>query len=60
MKRIIELDEEDIKKLISEKYGVNPKDIEWDCEKPDPYDYRDAGFVIFKFEDVKNDGNVER
>lgn len=27
MKRIIELDEEDIKKLISEKYGVNPKDI---------------------------------
>lgn len=55
MKRIIELDEEDIKDLISEKYGVDPKDIQWDCEKPDPYDYRDAGFVIFKFEEAKNE-----
>ena len=54
MKRIIELDEEDIKKLISEKYGVNPKDIEWDCEKPDRSYYQDDGFVIFKFEETNN------
>ena len=55
MKRIIELDEEDIKKLISEKYGVNPKDIAWDCGKPDSSYYQDDGFVIFKFEERKND-----
>lgn len=53
MKRIIELDEEDIKKLISEKYGVEPKDIEWDCSEPSSSFYKDDGFVVFKFEEAE-------
>ena len=51
MKRIIELDEEDIKKLISEKYGVKPKDIDWECGERSSSFYEDDGFVVFKFEE---------
>lgn len=55
MKRIIELDEKDIKELISEKYGVNPKDIEWDFSETSSSYYQDECSVIFKFEEKNND-----
>ena len=52
MRKIIELDQEDIKELISEKYGVKPKDIEWECEANSSFD-EDDGFVVFKFEEKR-------
>ena len=55
MKRIIQLDINDIKNLISEKYNVNPDWIKieaWGPSQDDPY--HSAGGCIFYFEEVTN------